>query len=64
MYVSCSGKSLGLTVFTTHPIPETPKYSSKCLKVFQARVPTVSPSFNPSFSKAFANFLDLFAASA
>ena len=28
MYINCSGKSLGLTVLTTHPIPDTPKYNS------------------------------------
>ena len=63
MYVSCSGNSLGLTVLTTQPIPDTPKYNSKCLKVFQARVPTVSPSFRPRFVRALASCLDRFAAS-
>ena len=63
MYINCSGKSLGLTVLTTHPIPDTPKYNSKCLNVFHASVPTVSPFFNPSFSRALANCRDLLAAS-
>ena len=44
-------------------MPETPKYNSKCLNVFQAKFPTVSPSLRPKLTKALASFLDLLAAS-
>ena len=48
MYVSCSGKSRRLSVWSTAPMHGMAKYASMCSWVFHMKVPTRSPGSIPS----------------